>query len=97
MQESGLTVIIPFIRISAAWGQYFTFFHLLSSSVFTRGSGCSLVAARWQVQFSIPGALSAQKFTFGGLESLMTMASLFTDMAGNNSISHLNLCLKKKP
>ena len=29
------------------------------------------------------GALRAQKFTFGGLASLMTVASLFTDMAGS--------------
>ena len=31
------------------------------------------------------GALRAQKFTFGGLASLMTVASLFTDMAGSTS------------
>ena len=76
MQESGLTVIIPFICISAAWGQYLTFLHILSLPQ-------GVAAARWQVLFSIPGALSARKFTFGGLESLMTMTSLLTDMAGN--------------
>ena len=46
------------------------------------GSGCSLMAARLQVLFSFLGALKAQKFTFGGPEPLMTVTSLFTDMAG---------------
>ena len=48
----------------------------------TIGSGCSLMAARLQVSFSFLGTLKAQKFTFGGPESLMTVTSLFTDMAG---------------
>ena len=48
----------------------------------TVGSGCSLMAARLQVLFSFLGVLKAQKFTFGGPESLMTVTSLFTDMAG---------------
>ena len=46
MQESGLTEIIPFIGISAIWGQYPEFF--LSAR---RKSGCSLLAAGLQVLF----------------------------------------------
>ena len=51
MQEAGLTEIIPLICISAIWGQYPVIFHILSSSVLTIGSGCSLVAARSSRQF----------------------------------------------
>ena len=36
-----------------------------------------------QIFFSFLGALRTQKFTFGGLESLMTATSLFIDKAGN--------------
>ena len=42
-------------------------------------NGCQIV----QALFSFLSALRAQEFTFGGPESLKTMASLFTDMAGN--------------
>ena len=154
MQGSGLTKIIPFSSISALWGQYPVFFHLLSFSEFTIGSGCSLMATGLQALFSFlcvigcalvaqscltlcdpmdspgfsihgilqtrilewvaipfssgsskgieprspalqadslpsepPGkplnGLRAQEFTFGGLELLMTVTSLFTDMAGS--------------
>ena len=38
--------------------------------------------------FFFLGTLKAQKFTFGGLESLMAVTSLFTDMAG---ILHFSL------
>ena len=41
------------------------------------------MGARLQLFFSFLGALRAQEFTFGGLESLMTVMSLFTDMPGN--------------
>ena len=83
IQESGLTEIIPFICISAIWGQYPGFFHILSSSVLTLGSGCSLMTPGGQVFLSLLGVLTAQNFTFGRLKSLMTVRSLFTDTAGN--------------
>ena len=41
------------------------------------------MAARSQVLFSFLSALRTQKFTFGGPELLMTVASVFTDTAGN--------------
>ena len=53
MQESGLTEIIPFICISAIWGQPAScdlIFHILSSSL-TVESGGSLRATAWQVFF----------------------------------------------
>ena len=58
-------------------------FHTQSSSGLIVGNGCSLVDAGLQLFVSFLGALRAQEYTFGGLESLMTMISLFTDMAGN--------------
>ena len=73
MQDSGLTEIIPFICISAIWGQYPAF----------------SLSAQLQVLFLL-GALGAQKFTFGGLESWMAVTSLFTDMIGN-SLSQVEL------
>ena len=47
------------------------------------GRGCSLVAAALLVLFSFLSALRTQKLTFGGPELLMTVASVFTDTAGN--------------
>ena len=41
------------------------------------------MAAKLQA-FSFLNALRAQELIFGGLESLMTVASLFTDKAGNS-------------
>ena len=58
------------------------------SIVLTAGSDCSLMAAGLQVLFSFLVALRTPKFTFGGLKSLMTMTSIFMDMAGNT------LCLR---
>ena len=58
-------------------------FHILSSLVLTIGCGCSLMAARSQVLVFFLCALRAQKFTFGGPESLMSVTSLLTDMGGN--------------
>ena len=72
----GLTEIIPFICILATCSQYPVFFHILSSSVLTLGSGCSPEAARLQVLFSFLGALRPQKFTFGGSNLLITLTSL---------------------
>ena len=63
-------------------------FHILSSSVLSLGSGCSLMAAMLQV-FSFLISLGAQELTLGGLESLMTVTSLFTDIAGLSSGSGL--------
>ena len=75
MQESGLTEIISFISISAVWGQGSCVFHIPSSSVFTLESGCQVPKAF----VSFLSALRAQEFTFGGLESLTTVKSLFTN------------------
>ena len=88
VQESGLTEIIPFICISPIGGQYLVFIHILSSSEFTIGSGCSLMAVGSLVLFSFLGLLRAQKFTFGGLQLLMTVTSLFANLARKYSISH---------
>ena len=44
-------------------------------------SGFSLVSAGSQVLFSFLGAFRTHRFIFGWLESLMTVASLFTDTA----------------
>ena len=89
MQESGFTEIIPFICISAIWGQYPVIFHFLNTSGLLIGSGCGLTADRSQVLFSFLGALRAQKFTFGGQESLMAVACLFTDMVGTLHFSNV--------
>ena len=43
------------------------------------GSGCSLIGARSWVFFSFLSALGAQKFSFGGLELMVTVTCLFTD------------------
>ena len=56
-----------------------------------------LTAAGLQALSSLLGALRAQKFTFGGLKSLMAVTSLFTDMAGKHSISHCLLWLLFSP
>ena len=82
MQESGPTKIIPLTRSSAIWGQYPTFYHVLSFLSAHRREWCNLMAALLQALF-FPGALRVQKFIFGGLELLMAVTALFTGMAGN--------------
>lgn len=82
MQESGPTKIIPLTRSSAIWGQYPTFFHVLSFLSAHCREWCNLMAALLQALF-FPGALRVQKFIFGGLELLMAVTALFTGMAGN--------------
>ena len=81
IQEPGLTEVISFIYISAIWGQFLMLFTHTHSS-----SQCSpwgvAEAAGQQVLFFL-GGLQAQKFTFGGMELLMTATYLFVDMAGN--------------
>ena len=53
-----------------------------ASSGLTVGSGCSLMAAGWQVFFpsQVSSGLTAH---LGGLQLLMTLRALFTDTAGN--------------
>ena len=58
-------------------------FYILNSSGLTVESGCRLMAAGSQVLFSFLVVLRAQKFTFGGPKSLMTVTTLFTDTARN--------------
>ena len=72
MQESRLTEIIPFICISATWGQHPAFFiSLVPLSEWRQHDSC------W-----ISGILLFHGCP-GGLESLMTVTFLFIDMAGN--------------
>ena len=73
MQESGLTEIIPFIYISTIWGPYPVFFYILSSSVFIVGSGCSLMASRLQVLFSVLVVLAAAATAAKSLQSCPTL------------------------
>ena len=82
MQESGLTKIIPLICTSAIWGQYPVFSHPVSSGLFA-GSGCSLMAARWQVFFSVLSFLRAHRLMLEGCNNGRLWHPLFTDMAGN--------------
>ena len=58
-------------------------FYILNSSGLTVGIGCRLMDAGSQVLFSFLVVLRAQKFTFGGRKSLMTVTPLFTDTARN--------------
>ena len=62
------------------WGQYLVFFVFFFYILSILGSGCSLMAARLPAVCSFQSALRAY---VGGLRSLMTVSSLFTDMAGN--------------
>ena len=66
MQESGLTEIIPFICISAIWGQHPVFFDIWS--FLTVGSGCSLMAATLQVFFL--SAFRAHQLIFSQFSSV---------------------------
>ena len=72
------------------------FFHILSPSVLTVGSGHSLITAGSQVFFSFLSALRAQEFTFGRSESLVTVTSLFTDVAGNTPFLSLSVLFFSK-
>ena len=58
MQESGLPEIVPLICTSPIWGPIFCVFTSLGLNV---GSGCYLMAARWQVFFSFLSSLRAHK------------------------------------
>ena len=62
MQESGLIETILLICTSAIWGQYPVFIF----SGLTIGSGCSLMAARWQVFFFFLISLGAHQLTVRG-------------------------------
>ena len=92
MQESGLKEIIPFKCLSAIWGQRPA--ALPRASVLLRG-GCSLMAVRQQTLFFL-GTLHAQKFTFGGPESLIAVTSLFIDTAGNTPFLNV-MCMLPRP
>ena len=82
MQESGLMEIIPFMCLSAIWGQLCAFFSHAPAAQCSLRSGSSLIAVRQQTLFFL-GTLHTQKFAFGGPELLMAVTSLFIDMAGN--------------
>ena len=79
MQESGLIETILLICTSAIWGQYPVFIF----SGLTIGSGCSLMAARWQVFFSFLSFLRAHWFTLEGCNQWQLWDLLFTNMVGN--------------
>ena len=69
MQESGLTEIIPFICISAIWGQYPVLFDILS--FLTIGSDWGLMAATYQVFFL--SAFRAHQLTFSHFSSVQAL------------------------
>ena len=69
MQESGLTEIIPFICISAIWGQYPVLFDILS--FLTIGSDWGLMAATYQVFFL--SAFRAHQLTFSHFSSVQSL------------------------
>ena len=71
MQESGLNEIIPFTCISAIWGQYPMLFLSAHHSEWLQPKSCPIAGTVFPPGFP------------GGLEPLMTVTSLFTDMAGN--------------
>ena len=81
MQESWLPEIIPLICTSAIWGQYPDTSWV--SSGLTAGSGCSPMAARWQVFFSALSFLRAHQLTLEGYNHWWLWHPLFIDMAGN--------------
>ena len=83
MEESGVTEIIPFICMSAILGQYTVLLTSPAPWGFTIGSGCSPIAVRSQGFFSLPQCPQGSRTHAGGLQSLMTVTSLFTDMPGN--------------
>ena len=58
-------------------------FTSLASLVLTIGSGCSLMAARWQVFFSFLSFLRAHWFTLEGCNQWQLWDLLFTNMVGN--------------
>ena len=69
------------------------YFHILSFLRLTIRSGFSLwlLNGRYSFSFWVSSGLSAHG---GGLQSLMTVTSLFTDMAGNISQSlHILMCI----
>ena len=72
-EESGLTEISPFICISALWGQYPVFSHPEFLKPHHR---------EWP-QHDLAVVLLSE--CPGGLELVMSVTSLFTDMAGNTS------------
>ena len=71
VQESEIIEVMPFIRISAIWGQYPVFSYLESLSAHCREWLQPDDSQVTQV-FSFLSALRAQVFTFGQPESLMT-------------------------
>ena len=81
VQEPGLTEIGPLICISATWDQHPVCFHILSSPGFTVG-----VAAAWRLLDHANILSLLEEFTFGGPQPLMTLTSLFTDMAGDTPV-----------
>ena len=84
MQESGLIEIVLFVNASQLSGaSVLCFSHpeflRAHSREWREPNGCQIV----QVLFSFLSVPRAQEFTFGGVELLMTVTSLFTDMAEN--------------
>ena len=73
----------PFDMPSAIWGRFLGF----SCPEFPLGSvvvsGCSLMAARWQVFFSFLSFLRAHWFTLEGCNQWQLWDLLFTNMVGN--------------
>lgn len=83
MGESGIMEIIPFICLSAILGQYTVFLTSPAPWGFTIRNGCSSIAVRSQVFFSLPQCPQGSQTHAGGLQSIMTVTPLFTYMPGN--------------
>ena len=89
MQVSGPTNQ-SFHSISAIWGQDPAFFMSWVPQCSQWGVAAVLMAARSQVFFSFLNALGVRELTFVGLESLITVASLFIDITRNTPIFNRN-------
>ena len=96
MQESGLTEIIPFICTSVIWAIILCFHSLGSPTAPGRAlqgslqrmaaeSGCYMAGILF-----LPESPQNSSAHVGRLQSLMTVASLFTDMIGNTPFLNVN-------
>ena len=92
MQESGFTDIIPFAPVSAIWGQYL----FLSHPELLRARSREWLQSAGSSRSTSPSWVPLGSGTHGGgLDSLMTVTSLFTDMAGNSPfLTNIHITIK---
>ena len=89
MQGSGLTELIPFVCTSAIWGQLSCVFTSWAS--FPQGSPSGMAAVWWLLdgRYSLSSWIPQDSPVHTeGLQSLMTVTSLFTNMDGSIPFSH---------